>query len=245
MSNATNSGNAPGNAANAGDSGAWTDNVTIIGVGPGDRRLLTAGAIELLGQAEVVAGFRTVLEVVQPYAGAAELCPMSYRDQEAVLDYAVGQARAGRKLVVCAWGDLNVSARELLERVTRRTGPVALLPGISSVQVALSRAGVALEEAVFITLHRREGSESALAELLHYLTEGRRHIVLLPRPFDLMPPAIAAGLLDEGAPPEREMTIYQRLTLDGEQAWHGTLAQCAALTEEFSDLSIMVFRRPA
>ena len=241
MSNATNS----GDAANSGAAEPWADNVTIIGVGPGDGRFLTAGAIELLQQAEVVAGFRTVLEVVQPYTGAAELCPMSYRDQESVLDYAVGQAQAGRKLVVCAWGDLNVSARELLERVTRRTGPVALLPGISSVQIAMTRAGVYLEEAVFITLHRREGSESALAELLHYLTEGRRHIILLPRPFDLMPPAIAAGLLEAGAPPERELTIYQRLTLEGEQAWHGTLAQAAALTDEFSDLSIVVFRQSA
>ena len=60
-----------------------------------------------------------------------------------------------------------------------------------------------------------------------------------------MPPAIAQGLLDAGLPPPRPVSVYQRLTLPGEKAWHGNLAECAALTEDFSDLSIMVFPRPA
>ena len=167
---------------------------------------------------------------------------MSYRDQEEVLEYVVGETQRGRKLVVCAWGDLNFSAKELLERVTRRAGTVELVPGISSVQIALARSGIPMEEALFLTLHRRDGGESALEELVHYLKEGRRNLVLLPRPFDLMPPAIAAGLIDESVSPQRIVTAYQRLTLEGEQAWTGSLQECAAITEEFSDLTIMVFK---
>ena len=39
------------------------------------------------------------------------------------------------------------------------------------------------------------------------------------------------------------MVIYQRLTLEGEKRWAGTLKQCADSQEEFSDLTIMVFPR--
>lgn len=224
--------------------GPTNPNVTILAVGPGDREFLTVKGKQLLEHADLVAGFNTVLDVVRPWAGTAELCPMSYRDQEDVLEYAVGQANAGRKLVVCAWGDLNVSARELLERVTKRAGKVDLIPGISSVQIALARTGIYLEDTLFITLHRRDGPGSALEELVHYLKEGRRHIVLLPRPYDYMPAAIAQGLIDDGVPSERTLTVYQRLTFEDEQAWSGNLGDCAQIETDFSDLSIMVFHRP-
>ena len=218
--------------------------VAIVAVGPGDSDFLTLKGQQTLEGADIVAGFKTVLDVVSRWTAHAEVCPMTYRDQEDVLEYVVAEAKKGRNLAVCCWGDLNVSAMELLERVSKRASRVDLIPGISSVQIALARAGIPLEDTLFITLHRREGSEPALEELVHYLKEGRRHIVLLPRPFDYMPPSIAGGLMNEGIPPDRDLTVYQRLTLDGEQCWMGTLQECAAISEEFSDLTIMVFRRP-
>jgi cobalt-precorrin-7 (C5)-methyltransferase len=216
--------------------------VTVVAVGPGDAQMLTLQGREALEQASLVAGFNTVLEVVRPWLDHAEVCPMTYRNQEEVLDYTIEQARQGRLCVVCCWGDLNVSARELLARVRRRADRVELIPGISSVQVACARAGISFEEALFITLHQRKEADSDLEELAHYLREGRRHIILLPRPWDLMPPAIAGGLLEEGIVAGRPVTIYQRLTLDGEEEWSGTLEECAAISQEFSDLSIMIFR---
>jgi len=218
--------------------------VTIIGVGPGDNGFLTLKGKQALEEADLVAGFQTVLNVVLPFAKNAELCPMAYRDQEEVLDYAVGQVKEGKSLVVCAWGDLNVSAKELLDRVRRRVDHVDLVPGISSVQIAMSRTGISLEDVVFITLHRRDGKESALEELVYYLKDGRRNIILLPSPYDLMPAGIAAGLIEKGVPGDHRMTVYQRLTHDDEQSWSGSVSECAAITTDFSDLSIMIFHRP-
>lgn len=205
--------------------------------------MLTLRGREVLEQADVVAGFKTVLDVVSPWLGNAEVCPMSYRDQEEVLEYAVGEARKGRRCVVCCWGDLNVSARELLARVKNRADITELVPGISSVQFACARSGIFLEDSLFITLHKRQEVEGDLDELVHYLREDRRHLILLPRPFDLMPPGIAAHLIELGIPPERHLLIYQRLTLEGEEFWEGTLKQCADSDAEFSDLTIMVFPR--
>jgi precorrin-6y C5,15-methyltransferase (decarboxylating) CbiE subunit len=219
--------------------------VTIVGVGPGDNGFLTLKGKQAIEEADLVAGFATVLNVIRPFAKKAELCSMAYRDQEEVLDYAVGKVKEGKSLVVCAWGDLNVSAKELLDRVRKRVDHVDLVPGISSVQIAMSRSGISLEDAVFITLHRRDGAGSALEELIHYLKEGRRNVILLPRPYDLMPAGIAAGVIEDEVAGERLMTVYQRLTHDDEQSWSGTVTECAAITTEFSDLSIMVFHRPA
>ena len=219
-------------------------NVTIVAVGPGDNGFLTLKGKQAIEDADLVAGFETVLNVIRPFAKNAELCPMAYRNQEEVLDYAIGRVREGKNLVVCAWGDLNVSAKELLDRVRRRVDHVELVPGISSVQIAMARLGISLEDVVFITLHKRDGVESALEELVSYLKDGRRNIILLPSPYDLMPAGIASGIVEKGVPENRKMTVFQRLTLNDEQAWNGSAGECAAVTTDFSDLSIMIFHRP-
>ena len=213
----------------------------MVAVGPGNSDFLTLQGREALLNADLVVGFKTVLNVVEPWLGYAEVRSMTYRDQEEVLEYAEGLVKQGRSCVVCCWGDLNVSARELLARVRRRADSVKLVPGISSVQVAMARTGISLEDAVFITLHKRADAASELEELVHYINEGRRHVILLPRPFDLMPAGIAQGLLEAGVTGELAMRVYQRLTLDDEKRWSGTLLECSQIEEEFSDLSILVF----
>ena len=225
--------------------GSTTASITVVGVGPGDSLMLTLRGQQVLERADLVAGFQTVLDVVRPWLDHAEVCPMTYRDQEEVLEYTISQARLGKSCVVCCWGDLNVSARELLARVSKRADHLELVPGISSVQIVCARAGISLEETLFITLHQRRDSTDDLEELIHYLREGRRHIVLFPRPWDLMPPAIAAHLLEAGVPGHQPVQVYQRLTLEGEQEWSGSLEECAAITEELSDLSILVFPQPS
>ena len=215
--------------------------MTVVAVGPGSSDMLTMQGRDALLNADLVLGFTTVLNVVKPWLEHAEVCPMTYRDQEEVLEYAEGQAEQGKRCVVCCWGDLNVSARELLARVRRRADHVKLVPGISSVQVAMARTGISLEDAVFITLHKRADSASELEELLHYINQGRRHVIMLPRPFDLMPAGIAAGLLEAGVRHDLPMNVYQRLTFDDEKRWSGTLRQCSEIEDDFSDLSIMVF----
>ena len=218
--------------------------MTVVAVGPGDPSMLTLRGQQAIQNADLVVGFKTVLNVIEHWAANAELCPMSYRDQEQVLDYAQDQVRLGKSCVVCAWGDLNVSARELLERVQRRAGQVELIPGVSSIQFACARTGIFMEDSLFITLHKRADTGSDLDELVNHLNQGLRHIILLPRPFDLMPALIAENLISAGVSPQQPVIVYQRLTLDGEKSWRTSLQDCAASTEEFSDLSIMVFLRP-
>jgi len=50
--------------------------------------MLTLQGREALLNADLVLGFTTVLNVVRPWLDKAEVCPMTYRDQEQVLEYA-------------------------------------------------------------------------------------------------------------------------------------------------------------
>ena len=101
--------------------------ITIVGVGPGDPDLLTLKAQEVISNADYVAGFETVLGPVRRWI-SGESMPMRYRDQEDVLERLAAHAEAGKRCVVCAWGDLNFSSKELLDRVRRRAD-VELIPG--------------------------------------------------------------------------------------------------------------------
>lgn len=213
--------------------------ITIVGVGPGDPDLITLKAREAIRRADYVAGFETVLKPVRRWISGEEM-PMRYRNQEDVLEHLAAHADAGKRCVVCAWGDLNFSAKELLDRVRRRAD-VELIPGISSVQVACARLGLTMESSLFITLHARDGHEAGLRELTEHITTRRRNLIVLPRPFDLMPAAISARLRDASIPPETPLYALQRLTLPDESIAEYTIASLAAQTSEFSDLTILVF----
>ena len=159
------------------------------------------------------------------------------------LDVVAARAAEGKKCVVCAWGDLNFSARELVERVQRRVDETVLIPGISSVQVACSRLGLYMEESIFITLHARAGNDESMDELMDMLKAGKRNVLLLPRPYELMPAGIAKMLLERGISPQLSMHVLQRLCHADESMQQYTLASLAEEEAEFSDLTIMVFPR--
>lgn len=213
--------------------------ITIVGVGPGDPDLLTLKAREAIRGADYVAGFETVLGPVRRWI-TGEAMPMRYRDQEDVLECLAAEAQAGKNCVVCAWGDLNFSSKELLDRVRRRA-EVELIPGISSVQVACARLGLTMETSMFITLHARDGHEEGLRELAESLKRPSRNLIVLPRPFDLMPADIASLLLEEDIAPGTPLWTLQRLSLDGETIAEYTLASLASEDAEFSDLTILAF----
>lgn len=215
------------------------ETITIVGVGPGDPDLLTLKARDAIRDADYVAGFETVLGPVRHWI-RGEALPIRYRDQEEVLDRLATYAEVGKRCVVCAWGDLNFSAEELLARVRRRAD-VELIPGISSVQVACARLGLTMETSMFITLHARDGHEEGLAELADALKRRVRNLIVLPRPFDLMPADIAALLIEGSMDIETPLYLMQRLSLPGETISNYTLSSLAAEDAEFSDLTILVF----
>ena len=218
--------------------------IICIGAGPGDIGYLTQRGAELIRDAEVVAGFDAVVNVVKSIIPAsAEVVLMNYRDQVAQLERVAAAHHAGRRCVVVFMGDIHFSGFQYLERVERACGhPVDTLPGISSAQILASRARVCFDETTFITFHRRGDLTPFKRHLIHVLNDERNAIVI-PCPWDaarsFMPCHIAAYLLENGVSPAHPTEVWENLTR-AEAEWHGTLADCVA--RDFTDMSIMLIR---
>ncbi len=217
--------------------------VCLVGVGPGNPDYVTGRVAREVASAEVVAGFATVLTVIDQFI-TGERVILTYRNQEEQLAVVAEAHNAGKRCVVCCYGDVNFSTQELILRVERHCGRVERIPGISSVQVASAKAGLAMEETIFFTLHARGGIESAQENILAAALAGERNLIILPLPWSFMPPQIAAMLLQGGIPGNQVIIVYQKLTLPGESETRTTIQHLAEMKEEFSDLSIVVLPRP-
>lgn len=218
--------------------------IICIGAGPGDIGYLTQRGAQLIHDADVVAGFDAVVNIVRSLIpSAAEVVTMGYRDQVEKLAQVALAHHAGKRCVVVFMGDIHFSGFQYLERVERACGhEVETLPGISSAQILASRAKVCFDETTFITFHRRGDLDPFKRHLVHVLQDARNAIVI-PCPWDaarsFMPRHIAAYLLENGVSPEHPTEVWENLTR-GEAEWHGTLAEC--VDREFTDMSIMLIR---
>jgi len=216
--------------------------IALVGVGPGDPEYVTVRVAREIAEADVVAGFATVLAVVDRVITGQRVV-LTYRNQEEQLAEVAKEYAAGKRCVVCCYGDLNFSAQELIVRVERHCGKAERIPGISSVQVASARAGLAMEETLFFTLHARDGIEASQAEIVAAALANKRNLIILPLPWSFMPLDMATMFLKGGVAEQHPVIVYQKLTLPGESALHTTLGELATTTQEFSDLTIVVLPR--
>ena len=247
--------------------------VYVVGIGPGNHEYLTPRNERAIREADVVVGFETVVEYVREVidsrameddmaddkttdggeadggpATNTELLTCGYADEGETLETFADSVDDGRSGVAVSMGDPNFSGYQFVGKVQRAVGfPVRVLPGISSLQIAASRARTPMEEASFVTLHK----SGELTRDRRRLREnvGDRHLLVLPRPYDWMPGDTAADLLDAGAPGSLDSLVFERLTHDDERVTRTTLDDLATHAggtgdEEtpFSDLSVLVVR---
>jgi len=223
--------------------------VHAVGIGPGGSGFRTERATELLATADVVVGFETVVDFVRD-ATDGDCLTCGYRDEAATLERFADRVEDGDRGVAVLMGDPNHSGYQFLGKVQAAVDrPVSVVPGISSLQVAASRARTPMEASTFVTLHQSGTLGDELARLRADV--GERHLLVLPRPYDLMPGDVAAELLDAGAASDRTALVFERLTHDDEsitRATLGTLADHAGGSDPsdtpFSDLSVLVVRAP-
>ncbi len=209
--------------------------IHVIGVGPGSPEYLTLKAKREIELADIVAGFKPALNTVKEFV-RGEIVEIDYARESELLRYIADKSR-NKKCVFCCTGDPNFSDSQLLEKIALQT-EIEILPGISSVQVAASKARVAFEKSAFISLHKRGSIEGQKRELLSRIKE-KKDIILLPRPYDFMPEDIAKYLMGNGISPDTRVIIYENLTMD-EREHHKSLKE---IEGEFSDLCIMVIKQ--
>lgn len=226
---------------------APADPVHAVGIGPGNREYVTPRAERAIRDADVVVGFETVVGYVADLTGAT-LLSCGYADETATLAAFAGRVEEGERGVAVLMGDPNFSGYQFLGKVQAAVDrPVRVVPGVSALQVAASRARTAMEETAFVTLHRSGDVTPDLQRLREAV--GDRHLLVLPRPYDWMPGDIAAALVDAGASADRRALVLERLTLDDETITRTTLGDLADFAggsdredARFSDLSVLAVR---
>lgn len=229
--------------------------VYAVGIGPGNREYLTPRGRRAIEEADVVVGFSTVVDFVSDLT-EAELLTCGYRDEADALESFAQRVADGKRGTAVLMGDPNHSGYQFVGKVQRVVQaaaperPVRIIPGISSLQIAASRARTPMEDTAFVTLHKSGDIEPDLERLTNAVAD--RHLLILPRPFDWMPGDIAQLLLETGADPEQEALVLENLTHDDETIHRFTLAELSAHAggegredTPFSDLIVLAVRRPA
>lgn len=226
---------------------ADTHPVYAVGIGPGSPEYRTRRGAAAISAADVVVGFGTVVDFIAAETDA-DLLRCGYRDEAETLDTFAERVAAGERGVAVLMGDPNHSGYQFLGKVEGAVdAPVRVIPGISSLQVAASRARTPMEDAEFVTLHKSGGLDADLDRLVGAV--GDRHLLVLPRPYDWMPGDVAELLVDAGADPALDALVYEHLTHDEEHVTRTTLGDLrasaggeGAASTPYSDLSVLVVR---
>jgi cobalt-precorrin-7 (C5)-methyltransferase len=147
-------------------------------------------------------------------------------------------------LVVPFTGDVNFSESEVVDRLVEIFGDVELVPGISSIQVAASKAQVPLDKSKVITMHVTTPIEEKKLDLQKAIID-EQNVILIPRPWPkdpqkhFMPSEVAFYLKKNGFDTSKiPVHVFESLTSGKEQTFSGFVSELEG--KEFSDLSVIV-----
>ncbi|MEK0367692.1 MAG: cobalt-precorrin-7 (C(5))-methyltransferase, partial [Nitrosopumilus sp.] len=126
--------------------------VFAVGVGPGSSQYVTEIVKEILQKCDIVIGYKYTLKTIENLIEGKEICEITMKDQEESYQKILSKL-GDRTLVVPFTGDVNFSESEVVDRLIEIFGEVEIIPGISSIQVAASRAKVPLDKSKVITMH--------------------------------------------------------------------------------------------
>jgi len=220
--------------------------VYAVGVGPGSSAYVTDIAKETIRNSDVIIGYKYTLRTIESLIKDKDVYEITMKDQEETYQK-VAKTLGNKKLVVPFTGDVNFSESEVVDRLIEIFGDVQLIPGISSIQVAASKAKVPLDKSKIITMHITTSIEEKKLELQKALIDGFS-VILVPRPWPknpqkhFMQSEIAHYLEKNGFDTSRlRVHVFEFLTTDKEVEFVATVKDLEE--KEFSDLSVIVINQ--
>jgi uroporphyrinogen III methyltransferase / synthase len=213
--------------------------VHLVGAGPGDPGLLTARALELIAQADVILHDRLI--PAGALDGAREDAQLVYvgkegggpsMEQDEIDRLLVEHARAGRRVVRLKGGDPFVFGRGGEEALVLREAGIAfeVVPGVSAGVAAPAYAGIPVTHrdrasaVAFVTGHEDpDKPESAIDWQALAVFPGTLVFYMGVRQL----PRIAERLIAGGRAPGEPAAVIERGTLPGQRTVLATLATIA------------------
>jgi len=218
--------------------------VYAVGVGPGSPSYITETVKKIIVGSDFIIGYKYTLNTVSDLIHKKEVYEITMENQEEIYQK-ISRELGGGTLVVPFTGDVNFSESEVVNRLIEIFGNVEIVPGISSVQVAASKAKIPLDKSKTITMHISTSIEDKKIELQKALIDGY-NVVLVPRPWPknpkkhFMPSEVSKYLKQSGFDTSKmKVYVFEALTTENETSFEGMVDQLEG--KEFSDLSVMVF----
>ena len=220
--------------------------VYAVGVGPGSPNYITEIVKKIILDSDFIIGYKYTLNTISDLIHNKEVYEITMENQEKIYQK-ISRELGGGILVVPFTGDVNFSESEVVDRLIEIFGDVEIIPGISSIQVAASKAKIPLDKSKTITMHISTSIEDKKIELQKALIDGYS-VVLVPRPWPkdpekhFMPSEIAKYLKENGFDTSKmKVHVFEALTTENETCFEGMANQLEG--KQFSDLSVMVFNQ--
>jgi uroporphyrin-III C-methyltransferase / precorrin-2 dehydrogenase / sirohydrochlorin ferrochelatase len=232
----------PSAFAGAQASGQAEGRVTLVGAGPGDPDLLTVKALRALQDADIVFYDELVSpEILDRARRDAARVPVGRRvgkpgiGQDAINKLLIEAAKSGQRAVRLKGGDPFIFGRggEEIEALREAGVACSVVPGITAGLGAAAQFEVPLTfrhevlRITFLTAHKATDAEAVDWSVL---TDRKMTVVVYMGM--TAAPAIRAGLLAAGRPPQTPVGVFARVTRPEAQAVVGTLDQLPALVEK-------------
>jgi precorrin-6y C5,15-methyltransferase (decarboxylating) CbiE subunit len=220
--------------------------IYAIGVGPGSPKYVTEIAKEIIQNCDIVIGYKYTLKTIEHLLKGKEIHEITMSNQEESYQKIL-PVLGKRSLVIPFTGDVNFSESEVVDRLIEIFGEIEIISGISSIQVAASKACVPLDKSKVITMHVTSSIEEKKLDLQKALIDGYS-VILVPRPWPkqpdkhFMPSEIALYLRKNNFKTENmKVQVFEALTTENETSFVGNVKDLEG--KEFSDLSVMVFNQ--
>jgi len=219
----------------------------LVGVGPGSSAYLTDIVKDVLRKSKYLIGYKYTLSIIKDLINPNfhKVYEVTMKNQDEIYNEVYKKMQESEFCAIPFTGDVNFSESEVVDRLLEIFGNdnVELMPGISAIQVAASRAKIPLDKARVLSFHVTEDIENKKKELVEAIND-KKSVVLVPRPWNnteknFMQSDIASYLKNEGIDTSKLIVwVFEFLTTVEERVFRGKLNELENMV--FSPMSVMV-----
>ncbi|WHE07736.1 precorrin-6y C5,15-methyltransferase (decarboxylating) subunit CbiE [Thermoanaerobacterium thermosaccharolyticum] len=196
--------------------------VTIVGIGPGNKKFITTYALERIKEADVLVGGRRHLEEFKDI-DCEKIMINASTDYHSILN------KEGN-IVILASGEPSLYgiAEVILKYVDKKQ--LEIIPGISSIQYMCAKLKITMNDLAIVSLHGRT------EDLVKKLKENKKVAIFTD---DTHTPQFVAAMLKEKNLQDRKIHVGENLSYDTERIYSFTVEELLNCNKKF-DLNVVV-----
>lgn len=127
------------------DGGNRSNQLFVVGIGPGSLEHLSKRAGDVLAAVEVVAGYSTYIDLIRPLIDGKEIISTGMTKEVARVEAAIEQARAGKSCAIVSSGDPGIYAMAGLVFETCKLKNITIAPLVSCINGRETEATLLVE----------------------------------------------------------------------------------------------------